>query len=243
MAHLYDHIDTELLKTMPKLDERKYWAFGKIYVASVQIEPFVLIDTDLFIEEPLAIRGKLAFQGYHFETFNEEYAGNPYLDFDNSLPVKWIGRWSKRIMPINTALLYMKDLSFVKKWYECALEIAERPDQIEVNADVYSYYMTLVEQRLLTMLAVENELDFDTFVTPVYLSHEDGMSGREWSPQLHELSESDLAKFCSIRHIWGLKSLIVENPQIRREIYSIIKTAYNNYEAENLLALLNPWKI
>ena len=243
MDALYDKIDTKILKTAPELDESKYWSFNKLYVASKLKAPFVLIDTDLYIEEPLDFNEEMAFQGFHFESFNVDFPGNHYLDFDNSLPSKWIGRWNKELMPINTAILFMNNQQLIKEWYECALEIASQSNQIEVNDEVYSYYMTLVEQRLLPMLSSERGLKYSPLTSPIYLSYIDGSSGKEWWPPIETLSEDEIKKFTSIKHIWGLKRFIVDNKEMKVMISNVIEEAYNKYvETNNYLKLLEPWK-
>jgi hypothetical protein len=70
---LYDYIDSHTLATMPSVDTKKWWALGKIYVAAQQTAPFAIIDTDLYLEQPLHFNDTLAFQGYHFEAIDPDF--------------------------------------------------------------------------------------------------------------------------------------------------------------------------
>jgi hypothetical protein len=160
---LYDKIDTTTLKQIPdRLNQKEYWAFGKIHVAGEIAEPFVLIDTDLWLNAPLEFDKKSAFMAYHFENFDESFNLNPYIDFDNLIPEKWIGRWNKEIMPVNTALLWFNHDILKNEWIEISKEIALQTEQISLE-DVYgSKKMVLIEQRVLPMLAFERKL-FDDF--------------------------------------------------------------------------------
>lgn len=239
----YDAIDTETLKRCPDMDKSKYWAFGKIYVASKQTEPFVLVDTDLWIDAPLNFNESLAVQGFHFESFDVNFPLNRYLDFDNSLPTKWIGRWRKDLMPLNCAILFLNNQRLIKEWYECALEIAQQPNQIEVDKAVSSYYMTFVEQRLLPMIAYEMGMPCGSITSLIYLTYATEFNGDEWYPHLKDITNDEYEIFSKIKHIWGIKSDIVNSEDVKNLVFQSVEASYNKYEESiNHLKLLDPWK-
>lgn len=240
---LYDEIDTETLKACPSVETNKYWAFEKIYVASLQEEPFVLLDNDLWLEAPLQFNENLAVQGFHFESFDVNFPYNRYMDFDNSLPEKWIGRWNKELMPFNTAILFMNNKALVQEWYKCALEIAQQPNQIEVDQAVYSYYMTFIEQRLLPMISYEMGMPYGTFTSIIYLSYASGIDGDEWYPPYSEETQDQYESFRKVRHVWGMKHAITQDEVAKNLVYQAIELAYNRYEeTKEYQNLLNPWK-
>ena len=240
----YDKIDTELLKTMPELDKKKYWAFGKMYVASKLEPPFVLLDTDLWFDYPIVFNEDIAYQAYHFESFDKNYSENIYLDFENNIPVKWIGRWKKDLMPTNTAILRINDKELLKEWYECALEIAQQENQIIVDDNVHSYYMTFVEQRLLPMIAYEMGKSYRVILPSIYKSYVRNGRGEEWQPMLNELSEKDRIKFMSTRHVWGMKSLLPQNEGLKNIISHVLHYSFDLFKDEtvNHRNLLEVWK-
>jgi hypothetical protein len=243
---LYDKIDTELLKTMPELDKKKYWAFGKMYVASKLEPPFVLVDTDLWFDYPVVFNEDLSYQAYHFESFDINYSENIYLDFENNIPLKWIGRWNKDLMPTNTAILRINDKDLLKEWYECALEVAQQENQIIVDEEVHSYYMTFVEQRLLPMIAHEMGKPYKVILPSIYKSYvRDGRGrGEEWEPMISELSENDRTKFMSTRHVWGMKSFIPHNEGLKNIVSHVLHYSFDlfNGETAKYRNLLEVWK-
>ena len=240
----YDKIDTELLKTMPELDKKKYWAFGKMYVASKLEPPFVLLDTDLWFDYPIAFNEDIAYQAYHFESFDKNYSENIYLDFENNIPAKWIGRWKKDLMPTNTAILRINDKELLKEWYECALEIAQQENQIIVDDNVHSYYMTFVEQRLLPMIAYEMRKVYKVIHPSTYKSYIKYGNGEEWQPMFNQLKENDMRIVLAVRHIWGVKHFLPENKELKKLIASLLQYSFNLFKDEtaNHRNLLEVWK-
>ena len=241
---LYDNIDTELLKTMPEMDKKKYWAFGKMYIASKLEPPFVLVDTDLWFDYPVVFNEDLAYQAFHFESFDTNHSENIYLDFENNIPLKWIGRWKKDLMPTNTAILRINDKDLLKEWYECALEIAQQENQIIIDDILHSYYMTFVEQRLLPMIAHETGKSYGVILPSIYKSYVRNGRGEEWQPMLNELSEKDRIKFMSTRHVWGMKSFLPQNEGLKNIVSHVIHCSFDLFSEEtaNHRNLLEVWK-
>lgn len=238
---LYDKIDTQTLKQIPdRLNQKEYWAFGKIHIAGEITEPFVLIDTDLWINAPLDFNEKSAFTAYHFENFDERFPLNPYVDFDNLIPPKWLGRWKKDIMPVNTALLWVNHQLLKNEWVEIAKEIALQTDQVELEDPHNSKKMVLIEQRILPMLAFERGLKYDTFIYHIYQSHLSGyFDGSEWDPHVKEWSEGERMDFEKIRHIWGGKRFFGSDPEFKKAVFDCILRDFEPYsEKEDYKELL-----
>lgn len=240
---LYDKIDIELLKTMPEMDKHKYWAFGKMYIASKLEPPFVLIDTDLWIDAPIEFAKDSAYQAFHLESFDMSYSDNIYLDFENNIPKKWIGRWKKDLMPTNTAILRINDKDLLKEWYECALEVAQQENQIIVREVLHSYYMTFVEQRLLPMIAYEMGKIYRVIHPSIYKSFVKSSTGDEWHPKIETLGPQEQMRFMTIRHIWGMKHLLFQHHDLKMIVASVIKYSFDlfNEETANHHNLLESW--
>ena len=241
---LYDKIDTELLNTMPEMDKAKYWAFGKMYVASKLEPPFVLLDTDLWIDAPIEFASDSAYQAFHLESFDMKHPENVYLDFENNIPEKWIGRWKKDILPTNTAILRINDKDLLKEWYECGLEIAQQENQIIVSDNLRSYYMTFVEQRLLPMIAYEMGKTYQVILSSVYKTFiKTSVNGDDWEPKVMDLGIPEKVRFTTIRHVWGLKHILANNKDLKNMVSFVIQYSFNLFKKEtaNHRDLLEAW--
>jgi hypothetical protein len=238
----YDKIDTHTLKQIPdRLNQKDYWAFGKIHVAGEISEPFVLIDTDLWLNGPLEFDNDYSFVAYHYENFDIESKLNPYVDFDNFIPEKWIGRWNKDIMPVNTALLWFNNNVLKNEWIEIAKEIALQPNQTSLEDRFGSKKMVLIEQRILPMLAYERGLKYDTFIYHIYQSHLIGnREGFEWDPPTRDWNEQERKDFSKIRHIWGAKKYFKFDKEFKRDVFDCILYDFEPFkEKEEFKKLLS----
>lgn len=227
---VYDYIDTETLKTIPsKVDQSKYWAYGKLHVASTIEEDFVLIDNDLWIVKPLNFDDNLSYMGYHYENFDSKEDSTPYIDFDNIIPSKWAGRWNKTLMATNAALLWINDKNLLKEWLSIAKEIAENPEPIEIEDPQNIRYMVFLEQRLLPMIANEMGLTYGTFMKSiVYQTHKHRIeSNTQWEPIPSNWTDENLIEYMSIRHIWGGKKLWTDYPDIRNQQFGAVRNDLN----------------
>jgi hypothetical protein len=213
-------------------------------VASKLEPPFVLLDTDLWFDYPIVFNEDIAYQAYHFESFDKNYSENIYLDFENNIPTKWIGRWKKDLMPTNTAILRINDKELLNKWYECALEIAQQENQIIVDDAVHSFYMTFVEQRLLPMIAYEMNKVYRVIHPSIYKSYVKNGKGEEWEPVFSQLNEIDMRIVMAVRHIWGIKHFLPQNIELKKLIESVLQYSFNLFKDEttNHRNLLEVWK-
>lgn len=216
---VYNHIDIEVLSTIPKeVDQKKFWAYGKIHVASkISHEEFVLLDNDLWITKELNFDDRMAFMGYHYENFDTTDIDSPYVDFENLIPPKYVGKWNKKLMAVNCGLLWIKNQEIKNRWVEVAREIATNPDQVEIEDPHNIRYMIFLEQRLLPMLAAEMNLPYGAFLNePVYQARKvEDFSGNVWDPTPEKWSKEVAERFYTIRHIWGGKKLWKDYPEIK----------------------------
>ena len=231
---LYDYVDTETLtKVSPYVNKNRYWAFGKIHVASTITEPFVILDNDLWINRPLELDDNMSYVGYHYENFDSKKEDTPYVDFFNLIPPSMIGRWNREVLPTNTALLWINNPDLLKEWVECATEIASHPMQIEIDDPKNLRRTVLIEQRLLPMIAAEKNLPYSTFIPQVYQTQNLSIgNGWEWEPHPSYWTEEQTNAFDSIRHIWGGKTLWSVNDRIKRLMFDVALMDFNEVQDE-----------
>jgi hypothetical protein len=226
----YDKIDLEKLKEIPKeIDQKEYWAWGKLQVAKSLKPPFVLVDNDLWLNEPLELPINNSFTGYHYEKFDRDYGSHTYPDFDDMIPEKYLGRWKKWIMSVNMGLCLINSKPLLDKWIECAEEIAKHKSPKFAHP---SAKICFVEQRLLPMIAYELGLNWGTFIDPIYNTHLVEMqNGSEWTPNFNEWTPEMLSEFIKIKHVWGLKNYF-ENENIRSMVINNVLSTFEMYPKE-----------
>ena len=208
---VYDFIDTETLENKPNnIDYKQYWAFGKLLVLEKLInkEPFIMVDTDLWVNESIEFDNNCDVQMYHNENFDLNFKGNTYPDFDFLIPdnIKELNL-DKNVLPTNCALLKINNTNFIPEWIELAKTIATFNKEIKISNGHQSSKMCFVEQRLLPMLLQKRGLNYKTLINQVYQTHKaEIQDGSEWLPRIDQSSYKDRYKFESIKHVWGLKS-------------------------------------
>jgi hypothetical protein len=220
----YDKIDTEVLKSKPKeIDYKIFYAFSKIYVLSKidSIEPFTILDNDLWLLGKLNFENKSDVIMYHKETFSESYQYNVYPDFSDFIPENLkLRKFNKSILPTNTALLHIKNDLFIQEWYSLSKSIAIYSQNLESRYKNSSVRMCFVEQRLLPILLTEKGITYSTFIDHIYQSHlSEVQDGSEWFPLFENSSKEELDKFMQIKHVWGMKNLF-HHEQIRNLVMS-----------------------
>jgi len=210
---VYDEIDTETLKELDWLSKVDYWSFGKIYAAFKQTEPAVILDTDLWIDEPLQFTDSDV-TTYHRETWTDPEQTH-YENFKVLSPES-IHHFDSEVNPLNTAILHIKNLDLIKIWFnlakECTKVVSDRKSMVK---QIY------VEQRLLAQVCKEFSYTADTFVPQTYISHfNSDPDGSEWIPNANDWSEEEFRNFKKIKHIWGLKHYFTDQPRLKQLVFN-----------------------
>lgn len=238
----YDKIDTTKLKEIPEdIEIKDFWAWGKLHIAKDLKPPYVILDNDLWLNEPLKLPIENAFTGYHYESFDPSIESGQYPDFDFMLPKKYLGLWKKWILPVNMALCFVNSKHLQSEWLKVAEDIAKHKSEEKFGS---SAKMCFVEQRLLPMIAYEMGFKYGTFVEPIYNTHFSHLqNGMEWTPNYKQWDEFTIHEFSKIKHVWGLKHNM-ENENIRKAIIFQIIQTFEKYpnEMENHKNLLDEIK-
>jgi hypothetical protein len=115
------------------------WALGKLVAYSIQDEPFVHLDTDVFLWRALPTRLTSApVLAQHRERWFERDpgGGDPQLIEDAfahaglKLPVEWEwarSRWGKTVFEANCGIAGGHDVDFIRHYARLALELATSP--------------------------------------------------------------------------------------------------------------------
>lgn len=198
-----------------------FWACGKIYALSSQLEPIVMIDTDFIVWRNIyeLLEGeKVAV--IHVEDINESvYPNKKYFKFKNKYKINDNFNWD--IRPCNTAFTYISNKELKDFYVKTSIEFMK-------NAIVHEdkiKYMVFAEQRLISMCCNYKNINIRELSTLEYLNS----------------SEQDL-----FTHTWGFKDIMRNDEKIRanfciRCINRIIKDYPYMRDKLNNIKVLNKY--
>lgn len=208
LNNLYDEINTDCLDNIiyqEYLD--KYWSFCKIYVAkevSKTDKEFVILDTDMWIQEEIKIDKTFQFIGYHEEQMFI-HPRNPYISPQSFLSYQDVNLFNWDINPINCAFLYLNSKDLIDEWYKWVIKIIERNKNSEIR-DI-SADTIFIEQRILPTIAHTLHMKVGTLIPNVYFPHIPADDqGNEWTPKIG-FDEYNQYMTWNVKHVWGLKKM------------------------------------
>lgn len=147
LASLFDGINRLIVDS--DINPKVYWAAGKIAALGMLDRPMVMIDLDLIVWKNIdELIKNTDIYGIHREQIRTEvYPELDYFKFKEgfSLPADY----DSKVLPLNTALLYVEDMDFVREYSDRAMEIMRNTTENRENLK----HMVFVEQRLLPILA------------------------------------------------------------------------------------------
>jgi len=225
----YDSINLDCLEDMPYFNyQDKYWSFCKIHAIKKIAElydQFVVLDTDLWIQESIKIDPSFQIIGYHEEDVIEDES-NPYVNpsnFLNSFDINSID-WSMN--PMNCAFLYLNSKELVDEWYKWVLktiELNKEKETLVLSADTI-----FIEQRLLTAIAYTLKMRVGKLLPNVYQPHIPcDEFGNEWVPKIGYNLENQYVAW-NIKHVWGLKKSYDE-AEIRNMVISTVVSSLDTF--------------
>ena len=225
----YDSINLNCLEDLPYFNyQDKYWSFCKIHAIkkiAELYEEFVVLDTDLWIQESIKIDPSFQIIGYHEEDVIEDES-NPYVNpsnFLNSFDINSID-WSMN--PMNCAFLYLNSKELVDEWYKWVLktiELNKEKETLVLSADTI-----FIEQRLLTAIAYTLKMRVGKLLPNVYQPHIPcDEFGNEWVPKIGYSLENQYVTW-NIKHVWGLKKSY-DDPEIRNMVISTVLSSLDTF--------------
>lgn len=190
MCGIWDEIENGLDSIPDNINERMFWAGGKIYALSKCDAPVAVLDTDFIVWDKIAFDNLGDIGVIH----DEELYSDVYPDIGHfKMKRGYIFHpdldW--RVKPVNTAFYVMKNDKLLKEYTKAAIEFMENAE----NGDNLTY-MVFAEQRLLAMTA--KRLGIDIFVIS----------------NLKRLFEDGEKCFT---HTWGMKQQMRDIPHLRED--------------------------
>jgi hypothetical protein len=217
LTSLWDEIDTTTLSEglSDDINTDTFWAYCKMYVNSLQTEPFVSLDIDLFQDRPYDYtthdlvfshietsdygNGEIPphhifyYPNYHeWEMFKERFEKFPNIKVNTMA-------FNVAVLAINN-LDVIKDLmgvvnSFVKGNNFDPQDITTHGHEKIMYTIHSSSLMTFVEQRLLAAVAESNKYTWKHVLNLIYSGEKQG-----WLGDMNEMINP------GITHLWGWKT-------------------------------------
>ena len=133
------------------INPKVFWAAGKLFALSKLTRPMVMVDLDLIVWKNIDdLIGDSDVYGIHREHIRPEvYPDKEYFKFKNGYEFPEDYDWDA--LPLNTALLYIKDIDFIHKYADKAIDFMYHTDESNENLK----HMVFAEQRLLPILAAK----------------------------------------------------------------------------------------
>ncbi len=150
---LWDGIFPVLDKIPDSINEKTYWAAGKLFALSQFKAPIVGIDTDFLVWEKLDFKDSL-YVIHKEELYPDCYPNLPeFLNFDKGLD------FNEKAS--NTAFFYIGDDEFLKLYTKTAIEFMKTHNTDSVSLP----HMLFAEQRLFSMCAKKLGLKISSLST------------------------------------------------------------------------------
>lgn len=203
LSELWTEIDVAVLESSPTLtiSPDHFWAWAKMYINSLQTEPFVSLDLDLFINKPYDFKSHdLIFS--HLEKTDKtgskiKFYPN-YQDWPEIKPIFADWPWLKFTkQSINVSILAVNDLDFYQEFFKIAAHFVLQVDSNQLVKDNIhaAAPMTFIEQRLLAAVSRAKNISIKPILNLEF------QPGSSWLGE-----DSDLVN-PGITHLWGLKDL------------------------------------
>lgn len=213
-------MDVILDKEIPKeIDPINLWAAGKIYSLKNTKVPIAMVDTDVIIWNNIYNKinsSKLSV--IHKETLDENYPNKDYFSMKDTFKFNKNLNWN--IEPVNTSFMYINNNALKEYYINTSIDFMTSIKYCKSNIKE----MIFAEQRLLAMCADNLGISINALYS------------------LYDLRNSNQKDFT---HIWGQKSILLNNKKVREDFcIRIISRIIRDFpEYEYLIADNNEFKL
>lgn len=150
---LWDELFVTLDDIPRTIDEKTYWAAGKLFALSQFSAPIVGVDTDFLVWKKLEFKDKL------YVIHREELHKDSYPDLEEFLNFNSTFDFSEQAS--NTAFFYIGDNDFLKLYTNTSIEFMKT----HTPASFSLPHMLFAEQRLFSMCAKKSGLNITSLST------------------------------------------------------------------------------
>ena len=216
---LFSEIDTHTIaNSIKNIDTVKYWAVAKLVAIQNEVPPFVCIDLDVIVWDPIKMM-KLIDNNYSVMSIHPEdtseinsYKSQEYL-YQHYPKHDWLTKLNWNETALNAAITVWTDAEFKNQYIKRAFELMlDDLNTCEDNASL----MIFVEQHLPTIMAhnLNKKVGF-------LLESPQDVTNR------------------NITHLWGYKNHLVNNFNLQRELENNLILILNGAYSEQVESIIN----
>jgi hypothetical protein len=157
MLSIWDEVNTAVLESIDKnkFSPRIYWSYAKLITTKIEIRQSIQIDTDLICWSSIVDKiNNSKVLTLHPEPLSKK----DFRDYYEKRPITRAGykfkkEWNWNSDPVNTALLYIKDQTFMDYWFSEVERFAAYNDKTYIPDE--SRTMIFADQQLLALCMAE----------------------------------------------------------------------------------------
>lgn len=176
------------------INPKVFWAAGKLYALRMLKKPMVMVDMDLIVWKNIdKLIADTDIYGIHREQIRPEvYPDLDYFKFKDGY--KLSSDYDREVLPLNTALLYIKDLDFIHTYADEAIEFMRHSEENTENLK----HMVFAEQRLLPILAKQHGKEINTmFDIGENISYQEYFTHVWGHKNILKYNDDEKQKFCA----------------------------------------------
>ena len=189
---LWDEVDNVTMRSIPKnVNHDKFWSYSKMYINSLQTEPFYNIDLDLFTRQPLK-KYDTDFVFAHYEVVDSKKT--QYFDFHKQKEFKDFFRgFQFHDAAVNTSLLGVNNVDAYKEFMKW-IDKFVLDNWVPIPKPVKQFaYVLFSEQRMFYSWCINNGYTMDSIMD------------RAFDCNVLEFFDYERMDDKGIFHLWALK--------------------------------------
>jgi hypothetical protein len=231
LLDLYDEIDIKYLNNYSKsdIDAAYFWTSGKIKCLAHQTEPFVFLDQDMIVKQPLP-----EWVRTNDLTIAHWEIGRGYYYFDREkwereiTHIPWIENYNSDDWSPNTSFLCFNNMELLKEYHNWHKYLVKT----EPYYNIPEWYWLLTDQGILGHIIRENDYNINTLTQKISLSHHNTIDtatrykgkAEKWynvvDPDYDEIN--DEPKEVRFEHVW-LDKINIQNLQTDRWFKELVE--------------------
>ena len=211
---LYDEVDVNFLNGYSKgnVDAAYFWTSGKIKCLANQSEPFVFLDQDMIVSQPLP---KYTYENdltiAHWEIGRGYYYFNKEKWDKEIKHIEWPKNYDENDWSPNTSYLQFNNPDIIKEYHQWHKKLVTTNGE-----DIPEWFWLFTDQGILGHIIRENDYKVNTLTNKISLSHHNttlddkrykGKAEKWYLPE-----NPDLDKETNFSHVWLDKIGYNQNP-------------------------------
>jgi hypothetical protein len=228
ISKFWDNVEVIEHSEFSGIDLSNFWAAPKIHVMSKQTEPFVSVDTDLYLVTNIPSEFYDADYSYSHRELLNNFIYPSITEMCIPPGYKIEKNWGFNEPAANCSLLYFRNMDFLKKYTQASLEYMignfanPREDQFQ------HCHMVFAEQRLLNALAkyerVRSKVLIKEYFDPGYPNKRPSGWVDKNGDGLFSVSSLDSMLF----HLWGNKAAFEKDPMYKAILTKRLENIFND---------------